>query len=64
MMSKPLDLTGQRFGRLVVTERSTNSKSGLLLDPRRTTCFMSSGKYYVGGHFEKKGGTKLETDCL
>jgi len=38
--------------------------SGLLLDPRRTTCFMSSGKYYVGGHFEQEGGTKLETDCL
>lgn len=27
-MSKPLDLTGQRFGRLVVIERSANSKSG------------------------------------
>jgi uncharacterized protein YjaZ len=26
--------------------------SGLLHDPRRTTCFMSSGKYYIGGHFE------------
>ena len=26
--------------------------SGLLRDPRRTTCFISSGKYYVGGHFE------------
>jgi hypothetical protein len=21
-------------------------------DPRRTTCFVSNGKYYVGGHFE------------
>lgn len=35
--------------------------SGFLDDPRRTTCFMSSGKYYVGGHFdagphEDKGG--------
>ncbi|GHU94377.1 hypothetical protein FACS1894208_05340 [Clostridia bacterium] len=29
--------------------------SGLLNDPRRTTCFVSGGKYYVGGHFE--------TDC-
>ena len=28
MMSKPLDLTGRRFGRLVAIERSTNSKSG------------------------------------
>ncbi len=28
MMSKVLDLTGQRFGRLVAIERSTNSKSG------------------------------------
>lgn len=28
--------------------------SGLLNDPRRTTCFMSNGKYYVGGHFEMK----------
>ena len=27
-MSKPLNLTGQRFGRLVVIERSANSKSG------------------------------------
>lgn len=26
--------------------------SGLLKDPRRTTCFVSAGKYYVGGHFE------------
>ena len=25
---------------------------GLLHDSRRTTCFMSSGKCYVGGHFE------------
>lgn len=28
MMSKVLNLTGQRFGRLVVVERSANSKSG------------------------------------
>ena len=27
-MSRPLDLTGQRFGRLVAIERATNSKSG------------------------------------
>lgn len=27
-MSKPLDLTNQRFSRLVVVERSTNSESG------------------------------------
>ena len=27
-MSKPLDLTGERFGRLIVIERSNNSKSG------------------------------------
>jgi hypothetical protein len=26
--------------------------SGLIDDPRRTTCFRSSGKCYVGGHFE------------
>jgi hypothetical protein len=26
--------------------------SGLIDDPRRTTCYMSSGKCYVGGHFE------------
>lgn len=25
--------------------------SGLLFDNRRTTCFISSGKYYVGGIF-------------
>ena len=25
--------------------------SGLLDDPRRTTCFISGGKYFVGGHF-------------
>lgn len=29
--------------------------SGMLHDPRRTTCFMSSGKYYIGGHFEEAG---------
>jgi hypothetical protein len=28
-------------------------QSGLLDDERWTTCYMSSGKYYVGGHFEK-----------
>ena len=28
------------------------NESGLLTDPRRTTCFESGGKYYVGGHFE------------
>ncbi len=33
------------------TEEEMNA-TGLLRDPRRTTCFMSSGKYYVGGHFE------------
>ena len=27
--------------------------SDLLRDPRRTTCFVSGGKYYVGGHFEE-----------
>lgn len=35
------------------TEAEMN-KSGLLNDPRRTTCFQSGGKYYVGGHFEMK----------
>ena len=30
-------------------------ESGLLLDNRRTTCFVSSGKYYVGGHFATSG---------
>ena len=29
-------------------------ESGLINNPRRTTCFMSAGKYYVGGHFEKE----------
>ena len=29
--------------------------SGLIDDPRRTTCYMSGGKCYVGGHFEKEG---------
>lgn len=28
--------------------------SGLLNDPHHTTCFVSNGKYYVGGHFEMK----------
>ena len=27
--------------------------SGLIDDPRRTTCFASGGKTYVGGHFEE-----------
>jgi len=27
--------------------------SGLLRDPRRTTCYVSSGKYYIGGHFDE-----------
>lgn len=26
-------------------------ESGFLSDHRRTTCFVSGGKYYVGGHF-------------
>lgn len=34
------------------TEAEMN-ESGLLNDPRRTTCFQSGGKYYVGGHFEE-----------
>jgi len=34
------------------TEREMYA-SGLIEDPRRTTCFMSSSKYYVGGHFEE-----------
>ncbi|GHV06450.1 hypothetical protein FACS1894217_05150 [Clostridia bacterium] len=33
------------------TEQEMN-ESGLLQDKRRTTCFASDGKYYVGGHFE------------
>ncbi len=33
---------------------SEMKESGLLDDPRRTTCFVSSGKYYVGGHFKDK----------
>jgi hypothetical protein len=33
------------------TEEEMNT-SGLLHDKRRTTCFMSAGKYYVGGHFK------------
>lgn len=33
------------------TEDEMNA-SGLLKDPHRTTCFVSAGKYYVGGHFE------------
>ncbi len=33
------------------TELEMN-ESGLLTDPRRTTCFKSGEKYYVGGHFE------------
>lgn len=32
-------------------EEMTASK--LLDDPRRTTCFISAGKYYIGGHFEE-----------
>ena len=35
------------------TEAEMN-ESGLMNDPRRTTCFESGGKYYVGGHFEMK----------
>ncbi len=39
------------------TEAEMNA-SGLLKDPRRTTCFISSGKYYVGGHFETAQGNE------
>ena len=28
--------------------------SGLLYSPNRTTCFVSGGKYYVGGHFDRE----------
>lgn len=35
------------------TEEEMNA-SGLLDDPRRTSCFMSSGKYYVCGHFAEE----------
>jgi hypothetical protein len=34
--------------------------SGLLHDLRRTTCFMSGGKYYVGGHFETKEHLRMK----
>ena len=34
------------------TEEDMNA-SGLLNDKRRTTCFTSSGKWYVGGHFRE-----------
>lgn len=34
------------------TEEEMN-ESGLLNNPRRTTCFESGGKYYIGGHFEE-----------
>lgn len=34
--------------------KSEMNASGLLGDPRRTTCFVSSDKYYVGGHFAKE----------
>jgi len=34
--------------------------SGLIDDPRRTTCYMSRGKYYVGGHFENEGDKKYD----
>jgi hypothetical protein len=34
------------------TEEEMN-ESGLLNDPRRTACFESGGKYYVGGHFKE-----------
>ena len=34
------------------TEAEMNA-SGLLCDSRRTTCFMSNSKYFVGGHFEQ-----------
>jgi len=41
------------------TEDEMNA-SGLLNDPRRTTCFTSAGKYFVGGHFEDVAcGTKI-----
>jgi hypothetical protein len=33
------------------TEEEMNA-SGLLNDPRRTSCFMSGGKYYISGHFD------------
>ena len=31
------------------------SASGLLDDPRRTSCYISDGKYYVAGHFDEEG---------
>ena len=35
-------------------------ESGFLRNPARTTCFTSSGKHYVGGHFEAvKTKTKI-----
>ncbi len=42
------------------------NESGLLNDPRRTTCFKSGEKYYVGGHFEamKKEITGINTDRI
>jgi len=42
------------------TEAEMNA-SGLLHDSRRTTCFMSNGKYCVGGHFE---ATKPKTKII
>jgi hypothetical protein len=34
------------------SEEEVNA-SGLLDDKRRTTCFMSDGQYFVGGHFKE-----------
>ncbi len=47
------------------TELEMN-ENGLLNDPRRTTCFKSGEKYYVGGHFEtnKKKITGIDTNRI
>src|ERR1700690_436585 len=58
-MNKPIDLTGQRFGRLLVLGRAGN-KAGHALWECRCTC---GGLATVAGYQLRRGGTK-SCGCL
>ncbi len=59
-MSKLIDLTGQRFGRLVVIERAENDKSGNV----RWVCRCDCGKTITTNGWSLRNGATKSCGCL
>lgn len=59
-MSKPLNLLGQKFGRLVVIERAENNKHG----QTRWKCKCDCGKFTVVAASDLKNGKIKSCGCL